>query len=255
MKLGFEESQTPFESPSQSARDWTESWATKNLYCPECGNDTLIKFPPNQKLADFFCDHCSSQYELKSSKRRFGKKFVNGAYQTKIERLRSDTSPNFILLNYDFDRRQVSDVFFIPKRFFIPEIVEKRKPLRSTARRAGWVGSNIRLDRIPSFGRIFCVRNGIIVPKEQVRSKWKATAFLDGLSLEARGWLTEVLSCIEHIGTDEFSLADVYAFEGRLQSLYPNNQNIRPKIRQQLQFLRNAGILTFEGGGAYRLVK
>ena len=31
----------------------------------------------------------------------------------------------------------------IPKHFFVPDIIEKRRPLAENARRAGWVGCNI----------------------------------------------------------------------------------------------------------------
>ncbi|MFN9928569.1 MAG: hypothetical protein ACK53I_16700 [Phenylobacterium sp.] len=41
--------------------------------------------------------------------------------------------------------------------------------------------------------------------------------------------------------------------EARLQAAYPGNNNVRPKIRQQLQVLRDAGWLIFLGKGAYRL--
>jgi type II restriction enzyme len=50
-----------------------------------------------------------------------------------------------------------------------------------------------------------------------------------------------------------FSLDDAYAFEDRLQRLYPGNRNVRPKIRQQLQVLRDRGWLEFTGRGRYRL--
>jgi type II restriction enzyme len=46
---------------------------------------------------------------------------------------------------------------------------------------------------------------------------------------------------------------EVYAFERHLGELYPGNQNVRPKIRQQLQYLRNRGFLDFVSRGSYRL--
>ena len=39
-------------------------------------------------------------------------------------------------------------------------IVEKRKPLSPTARRAGWVGCNILISKIPKQGIIEIVKNG-----------------------------------------------------------------------------------------------
>jgi type II restriction enzyme len=55
------------------------------------------------------------------------------------------------------------------------------------------------------------------------------------------------------IGGDVFTLDDVYAFEARLAAIYPGNNNIRPKIRQQLQVLRDQGYLAFVGRGRYRV--
>jgi type II restriction enzyme len=63
----------------------------------------------------------------------------------------------------------------------------------------------------------------------------------------------EVMKCVESIGKREFQIDDVYAFENRLAQMYPDNQNVRPKIRQQLQFLRDRGYLDFVSRGYYRL--
>jgi type II restriction enzyme len=48
-----------------------------------------------------------------------------------------------------------------------------------------------------------------------------------------------------------FTLADVYAAETALATLHPNNQNVRAKIRQQLQVLRDRGVLLFLAPGEY----
>ncbi|RVC40073.1 restriction endonuclease, partial [Mesorhizobium sp. M4A.F.Ca.ET.090.04.2.1] len=119
----------------------------------------------------------------------------------------------------------------------------------------GWVGSNILLDRIPDAGRIFLVRNSIPIPKEVVVAKWQHTLFLREEKADARGWLIEVMRCVDMIGATDFDIEQVYAFERKLSALYPNNRNVRPKIRQQLQFLRDNGYLEFVARGRYRLRK
>jgi type II restriction enzyme len=58
---------------------------------------------------------------------------------------------------------------------------------------------------------------------------------------------------VDKIGKGEFQLDDVYAFEDQLSRIYPGNQNVRPKIRQQLQFLRDRGHLEFVSRGYYRI--
>jgi type II restriction enzyme len=133
------------------------------------------------------------------------------------------------------------------------EVIEQRKPLSATAKRAGWIGSNILLNQIPESGKIFIVRGGQPVPKHSVLAKWKRTLFLREQDQEARGWLLEVMKCVEALGKHEFQLDEVYTFEDRLSRLYPGNQNVKPKIRQQLQYLRDRGYLDFVSRGFYRL--
>ncbi|MGA1975611.1 MAG: hypothetical protein ABSG92_08240 [Conexivisphaerales archaeon] len=41
-------------------------------------------------------------------------------------------------------------------------------------------------------------------------------------------------------------MRELYQFDGELAALHPDNKNVRPKIRQQLQILRSKGLLTFE---------
>lgn len=241
-----------YRSGSQIARVITEHWAADQLYCPSCGNDRITAFPANSPVADFYCGSCGLQYELKSKKAAFGRTITNGAYQKKVERLLSDTSPNLLLLQYDLEKSKVVNLLAIPKRFFTQSIISARKPLSARARRAGWVGSTIHLHLIPTIGRISLISNGTPVDRDTILDKWKQTAFIDKAPVSARGWLIDVLACNEMIEREEFSLEDVYAFEDHLRRLYPSNNNVRPKIRQQLQVLRDNGIVAFLGAGIYR---
>ncbi len=253
MKLGFEETQSPYSSGSQSARAWTERWVKDWIYCPNCGSPKISQFPPNRPVADFFCPHCSEEFELKSQKATFGAKVNDGAFRTMCERLAASNNPNLLLLNYDLARLSVKNVFIVPKHFFVREIIEERKPLAATARRAGWTGCNILLNQVPPSGKIFFVRDGQPQPKELVLAEWKRTLFLRDEGTEARGWLVEVMKCVESIGKQEFDLNDVYAFEKRLSGIFPGNKHVKDKIRQQLQFLRDRGYLDFVSRGHYRL--
>jgi type II restriction enzyme len=253
MKLGFEESQSPYSSGSQSARAWTESWVRSWAYCTHCGNTNIESFPNNSPLADFFCASCKEEFELKSQKGKFGAKVVDGAFKTKCERLAASNNPNLLLMNYNLKTLAVVNLFIVPKHFFVRDIIEERKPLAPTAKRAGWIGSNILLSKVPESGKIHIVQNSVIRPKEQVLAEWRKTLFLRQESLEARGWLLDVMKCIETLGKRDFTLEDVYGFERHLSELYPGNQNVRPKIRQQLQYLRDRGFIDFVSRGYYRL--
>src|SRR5215208_2228130 len=178
MKLGFEEAQTPYTSGSQSARAWTERWVREWVYCPNCGGAKITPFPNNSPVADFFFVSCSEEYELKSQKTKFGNKVLDGAFQAKCDRLAASNNPNLFLLNYNLKELAVVNLLIVPKHFFVRDIIQERKPLALTARRAGWIGSHILLDRIPASGKIHIIRNGLLQPKELVLAEWKKTLFL-----------------------------------------------------------------------------
>jgi len=242
-----------YSSNSQRIRVMTEHWVNHSVFCPNCGN-VLSNFENNKPVADFYCKKCSEEYELKSKKGNVGKKIVDGAYATMIERLKSDNNPNFFFLTYDKSTLEIRNFLTIPKYFFVPAIIEKRKALASTARRAGWVGCNIDVSNVPELGKIFFVQNGVVKSKDEVLDKWSKTTFVKSTSsIDAKGWLLDVLVCVERIKKQDFSLDDVYAFEAYLQAKHPENHNVKAKIRQQLQFLRDKGVIEFLGRGHYRM--
>lgn len=253
MKLEFQEDATAFEGPTQKARIWTEGWVAGNLYCPSCGEPSLSKFHNNRPGADFHCAACAEQFELKSKKGRFGAKVVDGAYKTMVDRVSSNDNPSLLLLSYNLAAKRVDDLLIVPKHFFTTDILETRPPLSPSARRAGWVGCNILLNKVPEAGRIYLIRNKAPVAKGDVLHQWQRTLFLRNKPPEARGWLLDVMSCVERIGQPNFTLETVYGFAPYLQSIYPENRHVREKIRQQLQVLRDNGYLEFMSRGQYRL--
>ncbi|MBI5885191.1 MAG: restriction endonuclease [Deltaproteobacteria bacterium] len=256
MKLFFDRQLAAnYKSASQKARILTEQWVDNSIFCPNCGQLDIDKYPNNQPVADFYCSNCQEEYELKSKQSVFGAKILDGAHRTMLERLTSNNNPNFFLLNYDLATFEVRNFFVIPKHFFVPEIIERRNPLASTARRPGYIGCNILLNHIPHAGKIFYVRNGQVEPKQKVLREWKKTLFLrETIEVSAKGWLLDIMRRIERLGKREFKLEDVYAFEEELSRLHPENRHIKDKIRQQLQVLRDKGYLDFVSRGHYRLV-
>lgn len=244
-----------YTSTSQKIRVLTEDWVGRTVFCPNCGRNKLSEFENNRPVADFYCRNCNEEYELKSKSGKIGTKIVDGAYSTMINRLNSSTNPNFFMLSYDLSDCTVKSLMVVPKYFFVPEVIEKRKPLSKAARRAGWVGCNILLENIPESGKVFLVRDGVVVPRDKVLSKWQKTLFLrEEKELDAKGWLLDVMRCVDKIGQKDFTLGDVYRFEHELAVLHPENNHIKDKIRQQLQVLRDKNYLKFVSRGRYRLI-
>ncbi len=256
MKLVFDQQLAiNYKSASQKARVLTEAWVDNSIFCPNCGRLDIDKYPNNREVTDFYCSNCREDYELKSKQNILGTKILDGAYYTMIKRLQSSNNPNFFFLNYDLKNLEVINFLVIPKHFFVPEIIEKRKPLAPTARRAGWIGCNILLQSIPQTGKIFFVKNRQIEPKEKVLAEWKKTLFLrEEKEVSAKGWLLDVMRSIEKLGKPEFTLDDIYVFENELSKLHPENKHIKDKIRQQLQVLRDRNYLDFVSRGCYHLI-
>ena len=239
---GFAEAPAAFHGPTQKARFWTEGWVEAWCFCPACGARPLTRFANNNPIGDFHCGACAEEFELKSTKSRIGRKIVDGAYGAMTERLAARNNPSLMLMNYSAAERAVTNLIVVPKHFFTPEIIERRKPLAATARRAGWVGCNILIGQVPAAGRIHIVRDGRPLAPEAVTGQWRATAFLRETSLEARGWLIEVMKCVEDIGRPQFTLDEVYAFEGRLAALYPGNNNVRPEDQAAVAGAARSGV-------------
>ena len=121
-----------YTSNSQIARVLTESWVKQNSYCPSCGEKPLNDFENNRPVADFYCRKCAEEFELKSKSGKFSNTITDGAYDTMIQRITSDSNPNFFFLTYSKDL-VVDNFLIIPKQFFTPGIIIKRKPLSETA--------------------------------------------------------------------------------------------------------------------------
>ena len=63
------------------------------------------------------------------------------------------------------------------------------------------------------------------------------------------------MKIIDKLWKSEFKLDELYKFENELKYLHPNNNHIKDKIRQQLQFLRNKWYLEFLWNWNYKLWK
>jgi len=169
-------------------------------------------------------------------------------------------------------------------RIFLPSAIIKHKPLSSAARRAGWVGCNFALNWVPAEARIPVVttvkhpQSGtgilpvsvsetdtslthhrleacatLIIPPEEVREKFRRVKPLKDISVTQRGWTLDVLNIVRRLGKTEFTTTDAYIFERELEQLHPDNRNIKAKIRQQLQVLRDTGLLLHIERGVWRL--
>jgi len=241
-----------YRSASQRARVLTETWALENLYCSACASNRLEKAKDNTKAVDFTCPHCSAPFQLKSSKSPFRKRVVDAAYDVMMQALLEDRLPHFLLLHYGGAPLSVLDLVLVPRSGIPQSAIEARKPLAPTARRAGWVGCNIMLDLVPPEGRIALIASGQIASSHSVRKAFRSIERLGSIAAPKRGWTLDVMTVLRSLGSRTFTLQQAYSFEEALAAMHPENRHVRPKIRQQLQVLRDLGYLEFVERGLYR---
>ncbi len=287
----------------------TESWAEQNLYCPNCSSATLSRQSNNTRAFDFRCPTCRFDFQLKGQKTPFRSSITDGAYGAMMDAIRNDALPSFYFLHYEIlnppspprsggeGRGEVEqsksplsvslppqsqgeragwvvrNLLLVPHFAFPPSAIIKRPPLSATARRAGWVGCNFDLGRIPIEARIEIITTcssgresahsksqsrltsaaTIIKSPAEVREKFRRVKPLAKLPIAKRGWMLDVLTAVRSLNRAQFSNQDLYALEPHFQKLHPENRHIRDKIRQQLQDLRDAGFIHHPGRSEWRL--
>lgn len=247
-----------YTSGAQRARVATEAWAAVNLYCPRCKSGNLTPARVGTKVKDFACPRCELAVQLKAKRGRFGSSFTNSAYSPKIEAIRARELPDYALLSYDLAAWAVTDLTILPGHFISEQHVLARKPLSPTARRAGWVGSTVQIGELPPDAFVRVVKDGEHWQSSVVRAHYLRFEWLRESPARSAGWTADVLRevrALAPVAGMEFSLSELYReAEARLGRDHSENRHIRDKIRQQLQVLRDRGILVFEGRGSYRVI-
>lgn len=248
-----------YTSRSQAARRVTEEWATSNLFCLACSSDRVVTEPANTPVRDYRCPDCGATYQLKSKNRFFGQVVQNSAYTAKMSAIKDGRVPHYAFLQYSRTTWSVTDLFVVPGHFISAAVIQQRNPLTATARRAGWVGSNILLGRLPPDARVNVVSRGDVREPVKVRDDWRRYSFLESDDRSRGGWGADILYCIRTLQQEsrarEFTLRAFYArFKKELASWHPANQHVEDKIRQQLQVLRDGNLLLFLGRGRYRII-
>ena len=242
-----------YNSNSQKMRVLTEQWVDENIFCPNCGSK-IINYENNRPVADFYCTSCNEDYELKSKNgKTLGKTIADGAYSTMINRITSDTNPNFFFLNYDKYSYDVINFVAVPSYLFVPNMIIARK--NGIPNRPNYIMCNIDISSIPNSGKIFYIQDKQLQSKEHILESWNKTKFLkESMNTDAKGWLLDIINCIDKTKKTDFTLQDIYQFENFLKIKHPDNNNIQAKIRQQLQILRDKNFLKFTERGKYELV-
>jgi type II restriction enzyme len=240
-----------YRSLSQKARVITELWAEKNIFCVACSSNQLNRAKNNTEAFDLLCPDCGAFYQLKSTARPIRNKIIDSGYNAMMRAIRRNCLPHLLVLRYS--ENLVYDLMMIPGFALSASAIEPRKPLSQNARRAGWIGCSIIISYIPPEGRIFLINERNVIQSKDVREQYKIIDSISKIPPTCRGWTLDVLNGLHSLKKTVFSLDEVYTLEAKLADMHPKNKNIRPKIRQQLQILRDMGFLHFISRGLYEV--
>ena len=115
--------------------------------------------PPNFKCADLICDFCGylSQVTTTTAKEidSVPKTILGAAWGPQHDRMSAGIFfPLFVVVTTKSSKN--GSIFFLSADLQIPEMFKPRKPLSSTAKRAGWQGYLIDCDLVRDrFVRLF----------------------------------------------------------------------------------------------------
>jgi type II restriction enzyme len=214
----------------------------------------LVPAGANTQAVDFHCPQCEQPFQLKSGRNWNTGKLLDAGYAAMMRAIREDRTPNLLVLQYSREW-MIRNLLLIPKFFLSESVIEKRKALANTARRAGWIGCNILLHEIPRDGKIEIISENSVVLRDRVRERFDTVRRLADVEPRMRGWTLDVLRIIRKLGKGGFTLQELYKFEPELRELHPLNRNVKAKIRQQLQVLRDLSFIRFARPGQYSIVK
>jgi len=175
-----------YKAGPQIARVLSEDWCGRELYCVACSSERLSSSRANAPAVDFLRPACEQSFQLKCFYTWNQRKIVDAGYHSMVRAIRSDKVPNLLVMQYS-PKWQVRNLLLVPSAFFTETVIEKRPPLGPSARRAGWIGCNILLDRIPQDGKIKIVSNGSCVSEQQVREEFSRVRRLSEVPAAVRG--------------------------------------------------------------------
>ncbi|MGL6298479.1 MAG: phospholipase D-like domain-containing protein [Methanobacteriaceae archaeon] len=111
------------------------------------------------------------------------------------------------------------------------------------------------INEIDSILKTIPQSESVKIPKFESKSNNDDSIFKEDVShiiQTLKGWKRSIFEVLNSFDDINFNINTVYEYIPQLQIEYPNNKNIKPKIRQVLQQLRDLGLVKFEGEGIYK---
>jgi type II restriction enzyme len=123
--------------------------------CPKCNEKSLIKYKTNEKSKDVKCEKCSCEIQIKATKNNKKEhtflKLLGAEYNTTCLSIKENIV-NYLVLIYSVINNiyTVNNIYFIDSVDINEHCIIPRKPLSSTAKRAGWQGCMLVFNKFKS---------------------------------------------------------------------------------------------------------
>ena len=105
------------------------------------------------------CKFCGFLSQVKATRlldgaNEFPTRIPSAAWGPQHDRIMAGIFHGLYLVGFRQDGKRLVRIDFVPPHVLAatPELFEPRKPLKPTARRAGWTGYAINLSKLPSIG-------------------------------------------------------------------------------------------------------
>lgn len=145
-----------WKSESRIIGEACEDYVKNKMKCIRCNNNNFEKYKKNEKSKDLICVSCNQKYQIKAksathkkvdnikSKKKF--KTIGGDYSTTLNNINDKI--DYLIILYEKQSYTILNILYITNENINSNCIIPRKPLSSTAKRAGWQGCNILFDNI-----------------------------------------------------------------------------------------------------------
>lgn len=141
----FIKEEKKWKSISKIVGEAIEDCVIYHMKCPICNDKALVKYKANEKSKDVKCEKCNCQIQIKATKKtkkdQSSLKLLGADYKTTYSSIK-ENKVHYLVLLYSVigDTYIVNNIYFIDRIDINESCIIPRKPLSSTARRAGWQG-------------------------------------------------------------------------------------------------------------------
>lgn len=137
----------------QDLGDFGEVFVAKRITCPGCKSTerTLRTLPRNFKCADVICDFCGYLAQVKTTKAPkddldlLPSTILGASWGPQADRM--DAGVYFSLFIVTVTQKRKAAVYFLPRDLQTRKMFVPRNELSPTAKRSGWKGHMIHLDK------------------------------------------------------------------------------------------------------------